>query len=47
MWDHYLGVGDQDYNLNMSINGRSENYIKQPDGTYDINLTPDEEAEFL
>jgi len=41
-----LGVGDESHNLNMSINGRSENYIRKPDGTYDINLTKEEEANF-
>lgn len=47
MWNHYQGVGDDTHNLNMSVHGRSENYIKQPDGTYDINLTKEEEANFL
>ena len=47
MWNQYQGVGNEAHNLNMSIHGRSENYIKQPDGTYDINLTKAEEANFL
>ena len=47
MWNQYLGVGDESHNLNMSINNRSENYIRKSDGTYDINLTKEEEANFL